>query len=86
MRPDMVPGASFPDDEPADHTGKRRKLSDLQGQHPMIPVLSRGGFCPEDRRRHEGLVQRRREREVGYCRLVTFRERAGPIGISVRPS
>ena len=72
MRPDIVPGAMFPDYELPDHTTKRRKLSELQGQHPMVLVLSRGGFCPKDRRQHEGLVQLHRELEVGYCRLVTI--------------
>ena len=38
----------------------------------MILVLSRGGFCPKDRRQHEGLAQLHRELEVGYCRLVTI--------------
>ena len=38
----------------------------------MILVLSRGGFCPKDRRQVEGLVQLHRELEVGYCRLVTI--------------
>jgi hypothetical protein len=38
----------------------------------MIVVLSRGGFCPKDRRQNEGLIQLRREMEVGYCRLVTI--------------
>ena len=55
MRADIVPGANFPDYELTDHTGKRRKLSDLQGPDPMIVVLSRGGFCPKDRRQAEGL-------------------------------
>ena len=41
--------------------------SDLQGQHPMVLVLSRGGFCPKDRRQAEGLLQLHRELEVGYC-------------------
>ena len=72
MRPDIIPGATFPDYELTDHTGKRRKLSDLQGQDPMIVVLARGGFCPKDRRQHENLVQLHREMEVGYCRLVTI--------------
>ena len=72
MRPDIVPGAIFPDYELSDHTAKRRKLSELQGQHPMVLVLSRGGYCPKDRRQAEGLVQLHREIEVGYCRLVTI--------------
>jgi len=72
MRADIVPGATFPNYELTDHTAKRRKLSDLQGPDPMILVLSRGGFCPKDRRQAEGLVQLHRELEVGYCRLVTI--------------
>jgi peroxiredoxin len=72
MRKDIVPGAVFPDYELSDHTAKRRKLSELQGQHPMVLVLSRGGYCPKDRRQAEGLVQLHRELEVGYCRLVTI--------------
>lgn len=72
MRADVVPGAVFPDYELTDHTGKRRKLSELQGLDPMILVLSRGGFCPKDRRQAEGLVRLHHEMEVGYCRLVTI--------------
>jgi len=72
MRPDIIPGAVFPDYDLADHTGKHRKLSELQGPDPMILVLSRGGFCPKDRRQAENLVQLHREMEVGYSRLVTI--------------
>jgi peroxiredoxin len=72
MRADIVPGATFPDFELTDHLGRRRKLSVLQGPDPMILVLSRGGYCPKDRRQAEGLVQLHREIEVGYCRLVTI--------------
>jgi peroxiredoxin len=71
MRADIVPGAIFPDYELSDQTGKRRTLSELQGSDPMIVVLSRGGYCPKDRRQSEALVQLHREMEVGYCRLVT---------------
>src|ERR1700690_290763 len=72
MRDDIFPGAVLPDYDLSDHGAKRRKLSELQGQHPMVLVLSRGGFCPKERRQHEGLVQLHRELEVGYCRLVTI--------------
>jgi peroxiredoxin len=72
MRSDIVPGAIFPDYELSDHTAKRRKLSELQGQHPMVLVLSRGGFCPKDRRQAEGLVELHREVEVAHRRLVTI--------------
>jgi peroxiredoxin len=72
MRPDIVPGATFPDYDLPDQTGKHRKLSELQRGDPMIVMLSRGSFCPKDRRQLEGLVQLHREMEVGYCRLVTI--------------
>jgi peroxiredoxin len=38
----------------------------------MVLVLSRGSFCPKDRRQAEGLLQLHREMEVAYCRMVTI--------------
>jgi len=72
MRADIVPGAAFPDYELPDYRGKHRTLSELQGGDPLVLVLSRGGFCPKERRQHEGLLQLHREMQVGYCRLVTI--------------
>ena len=72
MRADIVPGATFPDYELPDHTGKHRTLSEIQRGDPMIVMLSRGNFCPKDRRQLEGLALLHREIEVGYCRLVTI--------------
>jgi len=72
MRADIVPGATFPNYELSDHHGQHRSLSDLQGSDPLVLVLSRGGFCPKERRQHEGLVQLHHEMQVGYCRLVTI--------------
>jgi len=62
----------FPDYELSDHHGQHRTLSGLQGGDPLVLVLSRGGFCPKDRRQHEGLLQLHREMQVGYCRLATI--------------
>jgi peroxiredoxin len=72
MRADIVPGATFPDYELPDQRGKHRKLSELQGDDPVVLVLARGGYCPRDRRQHDGLLQLHREAEVGYCRIVTI--------------
>ncbi len=71
MRADIVVGATFPDYELSDHTGKRRKLSELQAQDPMVLVLSRGHFCPKDRRQLRHLVDFYPELKVGYTRIVT---------------
>ena len=72
MRSDIVPGALFPDYTLSDHHGVHRTLSGLQQDDPLVLVLSRGGFCPKERRQHEGLLQLHREIQVGYCRLVTI--------------
>jgi len=49
MRSDIVPGAVFPDYELSDHTAKRRKLSGLQGPHPMVLVLGLTSILPNSR-------------------------------------
>jgi len=72
MRADILAGSPFPDYELPDQTGALLKLSQIQGRDPMIVVLSRGHFCPKDRRQHEGLLRLHREMEIGYCKLVTI--------------
>jgi peroxiredoxin len=72
MRPDIRPGGRFPDYELPDHTGARRKLSEIQGGDPMILVLSRGAFCPKDRQQHRILVELEPEINVAYTKLVTI--------------
>ena len=68
----LKPGDLFPDYELTDHTKTRRKLSELQGIDPMILVLSRGHFCPKDRRQLRTLVDFYPEIKVGYAKLVTI--------------
>ena len=41
MRSDIVPGALLPDYELPDHESILRRLSDLQGEDPMILTLAR---------------------------------------------
>jgi peroxiredoxin len=72
MRSDITIGATFPDYELTDHRGTRRKLSDLQGDDPMILVLSRGHFCPKDHRQMQNYVAFYPELKVGYTRIVTI--------------
>jgi peroxiredoxin len=72
MRADIVPGARFPDYELPDRTGRKRKLSELQGDAPMIVFLSRGFYCPKDRRQAMNLVAFEPELKVGYAKLVTI--------------
>ena len=54
MRSDIIPGAIFPDYELTDHTARGKGSPNCRlGQHPLVLVLSRGGFCPKDRRQAE---------------------------------
>jgi len=72
MRADIVAGAVFPDYELTITRANVASFPSYRGQIPMVLVLSRGGFCPKDRRQAEGLVQLHHEMEVGYSRLVTI--------------
>lgn len=72
MRPDIQPGASFPDYTLPDHTKTERRLSDLQGDHLMIVVLTRGFFCPKDRQHMLELVRFHPQLVVGYTHVVTI--------------
>ncbi|HYR18106.1 MAG TPA: redoxin domain-containing protein [Myxococcales bacterium] len=72
MRADIVPGARFPDYELPDHAGRKRKLSELQGDAPMIVFLSRGLYCPKDRRQAMNLVAFEPELKVAYAKLGTI--------------
>lgn len=72
MREDIKPGVKFPDYELPDHLNVKRKLSYLQGDDPMILVLSRGYFCPKDRQQMHQLVQFSSQCAVGYSKIVTI--------------
>jgi peroxiredoxin len=71
IRNDIAPGGSFPDYELTDHTKVRRRLSELQGNDPMILVLSRGHFCPKDHQQHFELAAFYPKISVAYTRIVT---------------
>jgi len=72
MRPDIVPGATFPDYELPDHTKTLRKLSELQGEEPLILTLARGHYCPKEQRHHQELVAFYPMIAVAYTRIVTI--------------
>src|SRR5260370_26938170 len=55
-----------------------RKLCELQGADPMVPVLSRGAFCPKDRQQHRLLV--RSARRVNRGGELMERLASGAVG------
>jgi peroxiredoxin len=72
VRADIKPGGTFPDYELTDHTKTRRRLSELQGNDPMILVLSRGHYCPKDHQQHLELVSLYSKIAVAYTQIVTI--------------
>ena len=72
MRPDIKPGSTFPDYQLPDHTGTPRKLSELQGDDPLILTLARGHYCPKEHQQHRDLVAFYSKISVGYAHLATI--------------
>jgi peroxiredoxin len=72
MRADIASGGRFPDYELTDHTKTRRRLSELQGNDPMILVIARGHFCPKDHQQHVELAAFYPKISVAYTQVVTI--------------
>jgi peroxiredoxin len=72
MRSDIVPGATFPDYELPDHTSTVQRLSDIQGEDPMILTLARGHYCPKEHQQHLELAAFHPKIAVAYTKIVTI--------------
>jgi peroxiredoxin len=72
VRAEIAPGGIFPDFSLTDHTKTRRRLSALQGNDPMVLVLSRGNFCPKDHQQHLELAANYPKIAVAYTQIVTI--------------
>ncbi|WP_456844172.1 redoxin domain-containing protein [Cellulomonas sp. P5_C6] len=72
MRPDIVPGAVLPDYELPDHTGAVRRLSEIQGDDPMILTLARGHYCPKEHQQHLDLAAMQPKLGVAYTKVATI--------------
>ena len=67
-----TPGAVFPDYELPDHTNTRRRLSELQGEDPMILTLARGHYCPKEHQQHLELAAFYPKIAVAYTQIATI--------------
>lgn len=72
MKPEFKEGAKLPDFELPDQDGIERKLSELQGDDPMVLMLGRGMYCPKDRQQLHGLVRFANKCRVAYTKIVTI--------------
>jgi peroxiredoxin len=55
-----------------DHTGELRKLSELQGDDPLILTLARGHFCPKEHQQHLELAAFYPKIAVAYTQIATI--------------
>jgi len=72
MRADIAPGGTFPDYELPDQTKVPRKLSELQGEDPLILTLARGHYCPKEHQQHLQLAAFYPQINVAYTRIATI--------------
>jgi peroxiredoxin len=72
MSKGLEPGLTFPDVELPDETGAMHRLSELQGDNPMVLHLSRGEHCPRERQHHVELLQFHKWCAVAFTELVTI--------------
>jgi peroxiredoxin len=72
MRSDIKPGGTFPDYELPDQEAVPRKLSDLQGDDPMILTLARGHYCPKEHQQHLELAAFYSKVAVAYTQMATI--------------
>ena len=72
MRSDIVPGAVFPEYELPDHTTTPRRLSELQGEDPLILTLTRGHYCPKEHQQHLELAAFHPKITVASTQIATI--------------
>jgi peroxiredoxin len=72
MRSDIAPGGTFPDYELPDQDRVTRRLSEIQGDDPMIVTLARGHYCPKEHQQHLELAANYAKIAVAYTQIVTI--------------
>jgi peroxiredoxin len=72
MRSEIAPGGTFPDYELPDHMKTARRLSELQGDDPLILTLARGHYCPKEQQQHLELAAAYPKIAVAYTQVATI--------------
>jgi peroxiredoxin len=72
MSQHLQPGATLPDFELADHNGTKRRLSEIQGDDPMILMLGRGEHCPRERQHQREMIKFHEWCAVAFTQLITI--------------
>lgn len=80
-----VAGEPFPDLEIKDHTGLRRRLSELVAGDPCVLHTFRGWWCPKEQAFFRTrLLPLQDEMEVAYARIVSLSVDPPPVSAAFR--
>jgi peroxiredoxin len=71
MSEKLQPGLTIPDFELPDDNGVMHRLSQLQGDDPMVLMLGRGEHCPRERQHQREMLKLHEWCAVGFTKLVT---------------
>jgi peroxiredoxin len=66
------PGDRLPDYELPDHESVPRKLSDIQGDDPLILTLARGHYGPKEHQQHLELAAHYPKVAVAHTKIATI--------------
>src|ERR1700722_9842464 len=72
MRSDIAPGSTLPDYELPDHENVTRKLSEIQGDDPLVLTLARGNYCPKEHQQHLEIAADYPKVAVAYTQIATI--------------
>ena len=66
------PRRHLSDYELPDHENRARKLSEIQGEDPLILTLARGHYCPKEHQQHLELAANYPKIAVSYTQVATI--------------
>ena len=72
MSKGLTVGATLPDFALPDHDGVVRRLSELQGDDPLILMLGRGEHCPRERQHQHEMLRMQEWVPVAFTSMVTI--------------
>src|SRR4051812_29678884 len=72
MHTDITTADRLPEYELREHDRLPRRLSEIQGDDPLILTLARGHFCPKEHQQHLELAAAYPKINVAYTRVATI--------------
>jgi peroxiredoxin len=68
----ILAGTTLPDFELPDDDGRLVRLSELQGDDPMILMLGRGEHCPRERQHQREMIKFHQWSAVAFTKMATI--------------